>query len=242
MLGIEFLDKKHVIASQGMNGIIKDTYEDDFEAVLNTSECTCRIIIHEDCKNYLDIVKEVYKQQETNEDYKFLVDLKQANVEQKSEIIKYALTYKDLKDPLMLLNILNLIKVYNMLDDTYFNYPDIYVNSVEELLDLKLNISKDLKDFSRQLSVYFLSLIKSYNKTTFTPADEHIELPPIFASLILATDLLTLSGIFAKVNNINTDELTYIDNAYIFMSSLVSKGADSAFLINEFLEKTVEGM
>ena len=27
MFGIEFLDKKHVIASQGMNGVIKDTYE-----------------------------------------------------------------------------------------------------------------------------------------------------------------------------------------------------------------------
>lgn len=168
------------------------------------------------------------------------LDLKSCDVKLKADIIRYALTQDNVTDPLMLLNILNLVKVYNTLDDSYFEAPDIYVSSVEELLDLKLDLNKDLKAFARQLSIYFLSLIKSYNKFAYTPADEHYELPKTYESIILATDMLTLAGIFAKVTNISTDELLYIDNAYIYMTSLILKGADCADFVNEFYSKKGE--
>ena len=91
-----------------------------------------------------------------------MVNLKHASVEKKAEIIKGALQYDNLADPLMLLNILNLVKVYNTLDDTYFQSEDIFVNSVEELLDLKLAIVPELKEFSKKIAIYFFGLVKSY--------------------------------------------------------------------------------
>lgn len=208
----------------------------------NIKDYSIRLHIYPEAENIIDVINNIYgvvnKFNETTEKKAtIMIDLKNCNAQQKVEVLKYALQYDDLEDPLMLLNILNLVKVYNTLDDSYFESKDIYVNSVEELLDLKLAISKELKAFSRRLSVYFLSILKSYNKLAFTPADEHIALPKIYESIILATDLLTLSGIFAKINDISTSELTYIDNSYVYMTSLISNGALCADMLNEFLNE-----
>ena len=179
----------------------------------------------------LEEVKEFYKKGNV------MIDLKTLPTEEKANILKYVLTDKEaenIDDPLMALNVLNLIKVYNTLDDEYFKAPDIYVNSVEELLDLKLSISKDLKQFSKTISIYFLSLLKSYSKMSFTPTEEHVELPALIKSLFLATDLTTISGVFAKTSDINTNDLFFVDNAYLYMTSMVMKCANSASMINDF--------
>ena len=106
-------------------------------------------------KQVLDSYEELRKYNANAKEDKeavIMVNLKHASVEKKAEIIKGALQYDNLADPLMLLNILNLVKVYNTLDDTYFQSEDIFVNSVEELLDLKLAIVPELKEFSKFLS------------------------------------------------------------------------------------------
>lgn len=187
-------------------------------------------------KSLIDCYQEVAKYNKNNPSEKatIMVNMKDAPVNIKAAIIKEVLKYEDLTDPLMLLNIYNLIKSYNSLDDSYFQSQDIYVNSIEELLDLKLALASDLKDFSRRLSIYFLSLIKSYNKLVFTPADEHVQMPQIYEALILSSDLLTMAGIFAKAPAISTDELMYIDNAYVYMTSLISKSNICAGLMEDF--------
>lgn len=235
MAFLEFFNNKHVIMGKNLNGIIEEEYDEGYTTVINTNTKQCQIIFNDTCKNPIDIIKEIYSFQESDNEYLIMINIKKIALEQKVQVLKYALTYEALQDPLMLLNILNLVKTYNTLDDTYFESNDIYVNSIEELLDLKLELGKDLKEFSRKLSIYFLSLIKSYNKMSFTPADEHIKLPNLYSAIILSTDFLTLSGIMAKTNNINIDDLIYIDNAYIYMSSLLTKGMNSTLLIDEFL-------
>ena len=165
-----------------------------------------------------------------------MVNLKHASVEKKAEIIKGALQYDNLADPLMLLNILNLVKVYNTLDDTYFQSEDIFVNSVEELLDLKLAIVPELKEFSKKIAIYFFGLVKSYSKIAFTPADEHIELPNIFKQLFQLLDLATISSILAKSAPFATTDITYVDNAYVYLSSIISRSNVALDFIEEFYQ------
>lgn len=163
-----------------------------------------------------------------------MFDLKNASLKVKTDVIRIALNYSDLEDPLMLLNILNLVKVYNTLDDSYFQSKDIFVNSVEELLDLKLALAPDLKVFSQKIAKYFFGLVKSYSKVAFTPADEHIELPNIFKQLFLLLDLATISSILAKSASFSTDEITYIDNAYIYMSTIISRSNMALDMVEDF--------
>jgi len=164
--------------------------------------------------------------EDVNEDTSNVIvmfDLKNASTEQKIEALKYGFDNPNLADPLMQLNMYNLVKSYNNLNDEFFNSSDVYFNSVEELLDIKLALGANIKAFIKQLSIYFLSLIKSYTKFMYTPSDEHIKLPVLYANMILSSDLATLSGIFAKSPEFSTSELVYIDDAYVFMTTLLSK-------------------
>lgn len=167
------------------------------------------------------------------------LDLKICDTKLKSDIIKHAIKMDDLEDQLMILNILNLVKPFNTLDDTYFQAPDIYVNSIEELLDIKLNINAELKEFSKKLIMYFLGIFKSITKTVFTPAEEHVVLPNLFKTLFLLLDFTTLSTILAKCPNFSINEVTYVEDAYTYMFSLISKSNMTFNLINDFCKEVL---
>ena len=203
----------------------------------NLAEKTIRLDVGKDSEITWEQIFKSYKETDKVEDAVLMVDLKHATVEKKAEIIKEALKYDNLNDPLMLLNILNLVKVYNTLDDSYFQAEDIFVNSVEELLDLKLAIAPELKEFSKRIAVYFFGLVKSYSKIAFTPADEHIELPNIFKQLFQLLDLATISSILAKSSPFSTSEITYIDNAYVYLSSIISRSNVALDFIEEFYQE-----
>ena len=152
-----------------------------------------------------------------------------------TEAVRYSLSREDLRDPYMLLNIINLIKIYNTLDDSFFENKEVYVSSIEDLLDIKLELTDDLAKFQKQLSIYFISLFKSFNKTSYEPLDKHIELPDTYKNIIMTLDILTLSGIFSVSGPFMTSDCVYIDNANMILLELLAKGSLSAYLMNNIL-------
>ncbi len=207
-----------------------DVVADDRNIVIRANE------LAEDVVNVIkEIGSKVQDYNINNENQIILMfDLKGATTCQKIEAIKYAFNTPTLEDPLMQLNLYNLIKSYNNMNDEFFNSSDVYFNSVEELLDIKLALSKEIKAFIRQLSIYYMSLFKSYNKLTYTPSDEHITLPILYRNMILSSDLLTLSGILAKSPEFSTNELIYVDDAYVIMTALISRSNNSIMLMDKF--------
>lgn len=212
-----------------------DVVADDRNIVIRANELA---------EDVITVIKEVdskIRDYNTNNENQVILmfDLKGATTCQKIEAIKYAFNTPTLEDPLMQLNLYNLIKSYNNMNDEFFNSSDIYFNSVEELLDVKLALSKEIKAFIRQLSIYYMSLFKSYNKLFFTPSDEHINLPILYKNMILTSDLLTLSGIFAKSPEFSTNDLIYIDDAYIYLTALITRSNNSMNLIDDFLNSII---
>lgn len=212
-----------------------DVVADDRNIVIRANELA---------EDVITVIKEVdskIRDYNTNNENQVILmfDLKGATTYQKIEAIKYAFNTPTLEDPLMQLNLYNLIKSYNNMNDEFFNSSDIYFNSVEELLDVKLALSKEIKAFIRQLSIYYMSLFKSYNKLFFTPSDEHINLPTLYKNMILTSDLLTLSGIFAKSPEFSTNDLIYIDDAYIYLTALITRSNNSMNLIDDFLNSII---
>lgn len=165
-----------------------------------------------------------------------MFDLKNASTTQKIDALRYGMQTPTIQDPLMQLNIYNLVKSYNNMNEEFFNSTDIYFKDVEEILDVKLALGKEIKAFIRQLSIYFMSLFKSYNKFMFTSADEHIELPELYKNMILSSDMLTLSGIFAKTPEFSTNELIYIDNAYMYLTVLINRCNNGLDMMEAFLD------
>ena len=121
---------------------------------------------------------------------------------------------------------MSILKLYNNLYNR---------NNGEDLLDIKLELSEDLAKFQKQLSIYFISLFKSFNKTSYEPLDKHIDLPETFKNIIMALDILTLSGIFSVSEPFMTSDCIYINNANLIMFELLAKGSLSAHLINNLL-------
>lgn len=188
----------------------------------------------------LKIVETIINYESQDEHENVFLDLKQLDTEKLADVFRYALKQENLNDPLLILNIINLIKVYNSLDDAFFQSPDIYFDSIEELLDLKLEISSELAEFTKKVSLYFISLFKSYNKFHYTMNDKHYKLPNIYKSIFLSTDLLTLSGIFADSENFDTSECILVEDAILYLTSLLMKGSMSFELIEMFLKDNVE--
>lgn len=165
-----------------------------------------------------------------------ILNIKDLDLELLVELFKFSFKYNDLCDATVLLNIINLIKIYNSLDDSFFNDERICVSSIDMLLDLKLELQDELKDFQKQLSIYFISLFKSYNKLVYTPLDSSIDLPIIYKNIFMSTDLLTLSGIFSVSEDFSTQECVYINNALEIIFSLHEKTLVSTALMNDFLK------
>jgi hypothetical protein len=203
---------------------------------VNVGETTRIIIESVPSENVSNMLKEFYDYQNTLENVNVMIDLKKLPLESLIEAFKYSFTREDLKDPLMILNILNLIKIYITLDDSFFNDESIYLNSIEELLDVKLSLHNELKEFIKKLSIYFISLFKSYNKISYTPLDNHIELPSIYRAIILSCDLLTLSGIFSISEPFDISECVYIDNSIKYIQHLMLKNSIGAYIIDEFFK------
>lgn len=197
------------------------------------------LIPHNDItkEELIDLLKYVYDL-ENNEKFKdnILLKLKGLNTDLIEESIKYSLTREDLKDPLMILNIINLIKIYNNLNDNFFQDENIYISSKADLLDIKKNLKPELKEFVKKVSIYFLSVIKSYNKVTYTSLDTFEILPNIYRTIFLSSDFLTLSGIFSVSEPFNTEECVTIKDSFTYVSAFLTKNLIGLNFMDSFFK------
>lgn len=186
----------------------------------------------------LDNLNKIYTLEESKK-FKHIIftRLKNLNIDLIIEALRISLSRETLKDPLMLLNIINLVKVYNTLEESFFEDENIYFKDMEDLLDVRLELRDEVNAFSKQLSIYFISLIKSYSKTTFLPTDEYISLPAAYKSIILSTDFYTLSGIFAAGEQFNTTNCPYVIDAMECLSTLFLKNSVGLNLFENFAKK-----
>lgn len=222
-------------SKDNMIAVIKNLAADDL--IIEESEVGTRVRISNSIfvDDLLKVVETITEYEAQDDSENIFLDLKELNTEKLAEVFRLVLPKDDLKDPLLILNIINLIKVYNSLDDTFFQNPDIYFNSIEDLLDLKLEISSELAEFTKKVGIYFISLFKSYNKFHYAPNDKHCKLPTLFKTIFLSTDLLTLSGVFSDAEHFDTSECMMIDDAMIYLTSLLMKGSMSFEMIEMFL-------
>lgn len=220
-----------------------DTFKDYF--LLNETKETTENIIYDITikqniseKSLIDLLNAIYTEEKIKEENKkrtlVLTRLKEISLENLIAAFRFSLKEENINDPLMLLNIMSLIKINNELDDEFFIHKDVYFNTLEDLIDVKTELKEELKEFKKQLSIYFLSLIKTYSKLTFTYMDNVIDLPDTYSNLISSMDLFTLSGIFSSSPAINTENCVYIKNAQIYMLSLLSKNVIAMDFFNQF--------
>ena len=174
------------------------------------------------------------------EEINIYTNIKNLSKELKISAFRMALSRFDLKDPLFILNIMNMARIYRVLDDMMFNQEDVFFNDSQELLDIKLAIKPELSEFRTELSRYLIAIFQSFPKVKFTPTDVVEEIPNIFKIIFMTTDLLTLCGILRVSNDFKISECPTVYNAFVYVSEIISKTSDGLAMMNEFLEEHKE--
>lgn len=140
------------------------------------------------------------------------------------EMFSYALKYEDLCDASFIFNIIPMIRLpESSLSEDILNSPHFFFKDEEEFNRVKGALKEDLKAFTKQLSIYFISLFKSYNKVIFTALDTVKELPNLYKNVMLSMDFLSLSAMFARTEPFSTLECIHLYNAFSYAVQILAK-------------------
>lgn len=167
------------------------------------------------------------------------IDAKNCNTDVLIALLDYAMHREDLVNASLILNIFNVIKLYNSLSDSYFESPISYIKSIEEFIDIKAELAPTIREISTKLAFWYLSALYSIHKTEITVVDKVEKVPNLYHALLLTSDLFTLSAIFNKGDNIETKDLVLVDSAYVYVVELANRlSLTNAFVMD--IEKTLK--
>ena len=153
------------------------------------------------------------------------INLKKFETENLIKIYQFLLNRKSIINNSLIVNINILINGYNTLDDALFESDVIYESDIEQFLDIKLALNKEIKEYQNEISKWYLACLKSMHKVEYTYLDTIVEMPAVYKKIISSSNILSLSQIFAKSDNIHTDSLPIVKDAYPTIMSAISVSA-----------------
>ena len=220
-----------------MNFIIDNDFDLSVIDVKSTEEVTISFV--EDCTAdfVINVIRELCEKEEavytqTEELPNVVYSLKGLPTDTLIEIMKFAMTRESLINSSLILNINLLINGYNTLDDSLFESKLVCVGDLEQLLDLKLDLSKEIKQLINTLTMWYLSCLKSAYKVEYTFLDSVVVVPNLYKRILSSSNVLTLSQLMSKSNGIKVDDLVLVENAYSIVAEIVS----CSNLANELLQ------
>lgn len=152
----------------------------------------------------------------------FNIDLKGKSTDDLIAIYRFLLQRESLVNTRLILNLQLFINGYSTYDDSLFESKEVYLTSIEQVLDIKLALRQEFKDFQSKISYWFLACIKSMHKVEYTALDPIVTLPPLYKRILLASNLMNLSTILSKSSSIKTGDLPLVEDAFPVMMELVS--------------------
>jgi len=168
-----------------------------------------------------------------------LFNYKGESTENKIELFKLLLTHGAVLNSSMLSNLWFLIRSGADLSDDFFKLDAVWFNDLEEFLDIKIELKKEIDIFTRELVKYYLAVMASASYE-MEGSDEGAEgIPYTFQRVLLSTDLFSLSNLVYKVD-LNTKDLPIVSGSVKILSALVGKAKFIMSFAEDVLNKSVE--
>ena len=171
----------------------------------------------------IEQLKQIFDREQVEGSINIDIDIKNLDFETKKECLKYAISREDLNNSYFILNIYNLIKGYNTLEQSYFDSKDTIAKDIEELINLKLELKDEIKNVINKVSFYFLSILKTYSKFHFSSFDTLVPMPNLYKNIIMSTDIGTLCGILNTCEDLNIKDCVYIQDSVLYLNTLIAK-------------------
>lgn len=164
-----------------------------------------------------------------------VISLKGLSTEDLVKAYQCVLRRETLINPTIIINISLLINGYNTLDDSLFTSKDVFESSLDQLIDVKLELKQDLKDLQKNLAYWYLGCIKYMSKVEYTYLDDVQKMPNLYYLLIISQSFMSLSSIIQKTSDLDWNTLPIVENAYFTITQLASKSNIDASLLNAIL-------
>lgn len=190
--------------------------------------------VNADKDELIQNIKDIFEyENETEVIPEIVIDLKGLPIDVIIHVMKYCFECENIRNSSILMNMFTIISGYNSLDEQFFNDKRIYISSLEEYLEIKMNCKDELKKFATNLTKYFLSCIKSSSKLEYTYLDDVIEIPTTYERILRNSSILQLSAIMQKAEPINTEDLYVIANATLYVNSIALHSAMSYKMLEQ---------
>lgn len=167
------------------------------------------------------------------------IQIKNLPTEQLIKFYQHFMQYDNIKNTRnvsLLLNLLNILKNYNTFSDSFFNNDDVYINNIEQFLDLKTALHDEIQSLANVIATFYLSIIKSMTKNEYTMLDEYVDMPQFMHAFYSVVDLCTLSGILTQCSNTFQVNTIFIKNAKIYENRLTRNYKIAESLIYNLIE------
>lgn len=157
---------------------------------------------------------------------------KSLSFNEKIELLKKYINTEESEDIELSLNLFNLIKRGNSLDDSFFQHEKIIFADPIEFIDIKNALHEELTKFCKKLLDIYYSCIYTCNNFEIKP--ENKKIPLIYKYFLLQADFLTMSQICIDygITNITGD---YYEDSFAIISNMSNK-------LNIFLTLTEKTM
>lgn len=170
-----------------------------------------------------------------------LENIKDLSLEDKVEFFKTCLNTDGIVNTEIISNIIVLLTGYTNIDDDLSDNKSFYFKSIDEYVDIKLQLTEDLQQFSIKLLKYYLGVLSGLSINLF---DVKIHAPNLYFHTLLGLNAIQISKIFNKhIRDINPNEIVPVHNAEILYDCINNKdNVLSQFALNIAKElKLTEG-
>lgn len=168
----------------------------------------------------------------------FNISLKKLDRELKIKVIAYLLEKDDLIDSYAVLNLYHLVKGGNTFEDEFFADRSIYLTEFTEHFDLKSALKPEIKEFTKKLCMWYLSVLKSCDKIEADEKDM-VLMPLVFQRMLYITDICTMSTLLNRIKGINIDDTKVVNNANSYLDSLCNRQMWKRFMVDMIEDGTI---
>lgn len=161
-------------------------------------------------------------------------EIKSMNVTDKIEYFRNILKTMDTQNETDILNVFRLINTYNTFDDDFFEHKDSYISDISEFIDIKMSLEEELKEFSLQLVIWYLSILASCDIKTDDSDDVKVDIPLLIYGIFASATLPMMSSLMNSVDMtaIDMSKLHKVRGAFTILSRLFNSHAFVASYLN----------
>lgn len=163
-----------------------------------------------------------------------IIDMKDAPYEDKVNFMRYCMGFTDLINSSVLTNIAMLV-FGTKIDDDAFDDPHVLFSSLEEYVDAKFDLKKEIFDYGGELLKYYLAALKSY---TIILPDGKNPIPSSYKAILIACSMKDVSKLMGT-HGFDTQTLPLVFSAEEVVDSFIF--ADSK-PIQDFVAFVMDGL